>query len=141
MPAIVLTPAQRKEHRALAHHLEPVVMIGGDGLSPAVLREIDAALKAHGYAVVPREPTQGMMNAYRHAFVSEKRFDMREVWSSMLTASVKHAFHVPPVGRVVNIHVSVFVRIIHDIFNILIYIIYHHGVYIHSKILFTQYQN
>ena len=41
MPAIVLTPAQRKEHRALAHHLEPVVMIGGDGLSPAVLREID----------------------------------------------------------------------------------------------------
>jgi putative YhbY family RNA-binding protein len=43
-----LTPAQRKEHRALAHHLEPVVMIGGDGLSPAVLREIDAALNAHG---------------------------------------------------------------------------------------------
>ena len=48
MPAIVLTPAQRKEHRALAHHLEPVVMIGGDGLSAAVLREIDAALNAHG---------------------------------------------------------------------------------------------
>jgi hypothetical protein len=50
-------------------------------------RAMIAALKAHGYAVVPREPTQGMMNAYRHAFVSEKRFDMREVWSSMLTAS------------------------------------------------------
>jgi putative YhbY family RNA-binding protein len=48
MPAIALTPAQRKEHRALAHHLEPVVMIGGDGLSAAVLREIDAALHAHG---------------------------------------------------------------------------------------------
>jgi putative YhbY family RNA-binding protein len=48
MPAIALTPAQRKEHRALAHHLEPVVMIGGDGLSAAVLREIDAALNAHG---------------------------------------------------------------------------------------------
>jgi putative YhbY family RNA-binding protein len=48
MPAIALTPAQRKEHRALAHHLEPVVMIGGDGLSAAVLREIDAALIAHG---------------------------------------------------------------------------------------------
>ena len=38
MPAIQLTPAQRKEHRALAHHLEPVVMIGQDGLSAAVLR-------------------------------------------------------------------------------------------------------
>ena len=48
MPAIQLTPAQRKEHRALAHHLEPVVMIGSDGLSAAVLHEIDAALNAHG---------------------------------------------------------------------------------------------
>lgn len=48
MTAITLSPAQRKEHRALAHHLEPVVMIGGDGLTAAVLREIDAALNAHG---------------------------------------------------------------------------------------------
>lgn len=48
MPAIQLTPAQRKEHRALAHHLDPVVMIGGDGLTAAVTKEIDLALKAHG---------------------------------------------------------------------------------------------
>ncbi len=48
MPLIQLTPAQRKEHRALAHHLDPVVMIGGDGLTPAVLREAEAALSAHG---------------------------------------------------------------------------------------------
>mgnify|MGYP002139670192 CR=1 FL=1 len=48
MPAIQLTPAQRKEHRAAAHHLDPVVMIGGEGLTPAVRKEIDAALKAHG---------------------------------------------------------------------------------------------
>lgn len=48
MPAIQLTPAQRKEHRAEAHHLDPVVMIGGDGLTAAVKKETDAALKAHG---------------------------------------------------------------------------------------------
>ena len=48
MPAIELTIAERKEHRALAHHLDPVVMIGNDGLTPAVIRETDAALKAHG---------------------------------------------------------------------------------------------
>lgn len=48
MPAIVLTPAQRKQHRSAAHHLDPVVMIGADGLTDAVLREADAALKAHG---------------------------------------------------------------------------------------------
>jgi RNA-binding protein len=33
MPQIQLTPAQRKEHRAEAHHLDPVVMIGNDGLT------------------------------------------------------------------------------------------------------------
>mgnify|MGYP006270309221 FL=1 len=48
MPALELSIAQRKEHRADAHHLDPVVMIGNDGLTPAVLRETDAALKAHG---------------------------------------------------------------------------------------------
>ena len=48
MTAIQLTPAERKEHRSSAHHLDPVVMIGGDGLTPAVEKEIDAALKAHG---------------------------------------------------------------------------------------------
>ncbi len=48
MTAIQLTPAQRKEHRAEAHHLDPVVMIGSDGLTPAVQKEVDAALNAHG---------------------------------------------------------------------------------------------
>ena len=48
MPAIELTPTQRKDHRAQAHHLDPVVHVGGDGLSPAVMKEIDHALSAHG---------------------------------------------------------------------------------------------
>jgi RNA-binding protein len=48
MPAIQLTPAQRKVHRAEAHHLDPIVMVGNDGLTPAVKKEADAALKAHG---------------------------------------------------------------------------------------------
>lgn len=48
MPAIQLTPAERKEHRAAAHHLDPVVYVGAEGLTPAVVKETDAALKAHG---------------------------------------------------------------------------------------------
>ena len=48
MPAIQLTIAERKAHRAEAHHLDPVVMIGNDGLTPAVKKETDAALNAHG---------------------------------------------------------------------------------------------
>ncbi len=48
MPHIDLTPAERKAHRAEAHHLDPVVMVGADGLTPAVVKETDAALNAHG---------------------------------------------------------------------------------------------
>ena len=48
MPAIELTPAQRKEKRGEAHHLDPVVLIGNDGLTDALCREADLALSAHG---------------------------------------------------------------------------------------------
>jgi putative YhbY family RNA-binding protein len=48
MPAIQLSPAQRKVHRADAHHLDPVVMIGNDGLTAAVIKETEMALNAHG---------------------------------------------------------------------------------------------
>lgn len=48
MPQIQLTPAERKDHRSDAHHLDPVVMVGGDGLTANVKKEIDAALNAHG---------------------------------------------------------------------------------------------
>ena len=48
MPQIELTPAERREYRAAAHHLDPVVLVGGDGLTAGVRKEIDAALNAHG---------------------------------------------------------------------------------------------
>jgi putative YhbY family RNA-binding protein len=48
MPCLELTPAARREHRAAAHHLQPVVMIGNDGLTDAVVEEADVALRAHG---------------------------------------------------------------------------------------------
>jgi len=48
MTALTINSAQRRDLRAQAHHLAPVVMIGGDGLTPAVSKETDAALNAHG---------------------------------------------------------------------------------------------
>ena len=42
-----LNPAQRRELRAKAHHLDPVVTVGHHGLTPAVLHELDLALLAH----------------------------------------------------------------------------------------------
>ncbi len=38
---------ERRALRARAHHLQPVVMIGDAGLTPAVLAEIDINLKSH----------------------------------------------------------------------------------------------
>jgi putative YhbY family RNA-binding protein len=48
MSALTLDPDQRRALRARAHHLHPVVMVGAEGLSDAVLREADAALNALG---------------------------------------------------------------------------------------------
>ncbi len=42
-----LLPAFRRELRARAHHLNPVVSIGHHGLTPSVLHETDVALTAH----------------------------------------------------------------------------------------------
>jgi putative YhbY family RNA-binding protein len=43
-----LTPAERSALRAEAHGLNPVVMIGEAGLTPAVMKEISSSLDAHG---------------------------------------------------------------------------------------------
>lgn len=42
-----LRPAERQELKALAHALDPVVIVGEAGLTPAVLAEIDRSLAAH----------------------------------------------------------------------------------------------
>ncbi len=42
-----LSPARRRELKARAHALDPVVLVGGAGLSPTVLAEIDRGLKSH----------------------------------------------------------------------------------------------
>jgi RNA-binding protein len=44
---IELSPIERKALKAEAHGLDPVVLIGNEGLTAAVLREIDRSLKAH----------------------------------------------------------------------------------------------
>jgi len=42
-----MTPAERKALKARAHKLNPIVTVGGKGLTDAVIAEIDFALKAH----------------------------------------------------------------------------------------------
>ncbi|MCP3727791.1 YhbY family RNA-binding protein [Paraburkholderia sp. CNPSo 3272] len=47
MPALTLSAEQRSELRSQAHALKPVVLIGAEGLTDAVLKEIKVHLSAH----------------------------------------------------------------------------------------------
>jgi RNA-binding protein len=42
-----LTGRQRRKLRALGHHLDPVVQIGHEGVTDALVREAEAQLAAH----------------------------------------------------------------------------------------------
>jgi RNA-binding protein len=44
---VTLTPRERSHLKSRAHPLEPVVHVGHDGLTDAVLREIERALEVH----------------------------------------------------------------------------------------------
>jgi RNA-binding protein len=43
----MLSAAERKELKARAHKLEPVVLIGSKGITDEVVNEVERALKAH----------------------------------------------------------------------------------------------
>ncbi|SPB18749.1 RNA-binding protein [Caballeronia novacaledonica] len=47
MPALKLSPAERADLRSQAHALKPVVLVGAEGLTDAVLKEISVHLEAH----------------------------------------------------------------------------------------------
>ena len=44
---MTLTVKQIQHLKALAHNLDPVVMVGDKGITPAVIKEIDINLTAH----------------------------------------------------------------------------------------------
>ena len=48
MPKLELSSAERSAHRSDAHALKPIVLIGAEGLTPAVTKEVNNALKSHG---------------------------------------------------------------------------------------------
>ncbi len=42
-----ISEKQRRQLKKLVHHLKPVVIVGQNGLTDAVLNEVDVALEAH----------------------------------------------------------------------------------------------
>jgi RNA-binding protein len=51
-----LTGRQRQHLRGLAHAFEPLVHVGGGGVTDGVLRAVDTALRAHELVKVRFEP-------------------------------------------------------------------------------------
>lgn len=47
MPDLQINPSERRALRALAHHLQPVVMVGAAGLTKAVEQEVERCLRVH----------------------------------------------------------------------------------------------
>ena len=75
-----LTSAQRRELRARAHHLHPVVVIGNAGLTTAVLNEVNKNLSSH-------ELIKIRVFADEHA-TRERLLD--EICASLHSAPVQH---------------------------------------------------
>lgn len=86
---IELTPAQRREFRATAHHLNPVVTIAGNGLTPAVLGEIDRSLQAHELIKIK---VQGAEREARDVL-------MQDLCSQLEAAPVQHIGNILVVWR------------------------------------------
>ena len=81
---IDLTAAERKELKAAAHGLDPVVMISTEGLKPSVLSEIDRCLDAHELIKI-------------RVFSDER--DEREVWFDAICEQL-NAAPVQHIGKV-----------------------------------------
>ncbi|MDR3087616.1 MAG: YhbY family RNA-binding protein [Azoarcus sp.] len=65
---IELTPAGRRDLRARAHSLHPVVAVADNGLTPSVLAELDRSLQAHELIKVR---VQGAERAQRETLLTE----------------------------------------------------------------------
>ena len=84
-----LTPAQRRDLRARAHHLNPVVTIAGNGLAPNVVAEIERSLQAHELIKVK---VQGAEREQRDAL-------MQELCAALGAAPVQHIGNILVVWR------------------------------------------
>ena len=84
-----LTPAQRRDLRARAHHLNPVVTIADNGLAPSVVAEIERSLQAHELIKVK---VQGAEREQREAL-------MQELCTAVDAAPVQHIGSILVVWR------------------------------------------
>jgi RNA-binding protein len=83
-----LTIEQRKELRAQAHSLKPVAMIGSQGVTPALIAEVEVQLAAHGLIKI-KAPTDDR--------------EERTQWAQQLCAALS-AHPVQQIGKIIVIY-------------------------------------
>ena len=83
-----LTSAQRQFLKSLAHRLQPVVMIGNQGLTPAVLKEIEHSLAAHELIKIK---------------AATEEAETRQTWLDEICKTAK-AVAVQQIGKVIVIY-------------------------------------
>ena len=89
MSMIELLPAQRRELRARAHHLSPVVTVADNGLAPGVIAELERSLQAHELIKVR---VQGAEREQRDLL-------MQELCAALDAAPVQHIGNILVVWR------------------------------------------
>lgn len=83
-----LTTAQRQHLKGLAHSRQPVVMIGNNGLTPAVLKEIELALGAHELIKIK---------------AASNELDVRKAWMEEICTATSAA-PVQQIGKILVIY-------------------------------------
>jgi len=83
-----LTPTQRQYLRGLAHTRQPVVMIGNQGLTTAVLKEVERGLDAHELIKIK---------------AASDELDTRRAWMEEICASTGAA-PVQQIGKILVIY-------------------------------------
>lgn len=83
-----LTNKQKQHLKSLAHPLKPVVMLGNNGLTEAIIAEIDQALTYHELIKVK--------------IVSEDRETMKLIVNAITRET--HSYNVQVVGKILTLY-------------------------------------
>jgi len=89
MPNQALTSKQRAHLRSLAHHLKPVVYVGNDGVTPAVLHALEEAF--HTRELLKVKVLEGAPHKARET-------------ASLLTAGIDGLHVAQTIGRTVVLY-------------------------------------
>lgn len=87
--AMPLSPAQRRYLRGLAHPLKPVLMLGGKGVTPSLLAELEHALDDHELVKVRLSGADRM----------EREAALTQLLEASGAESVQHIGHVAVLYR------------------------------------------